>query len=154
MYVCFFKGGTGIWNRLIRWWTKSIYSHCEFCFSDNVSFAADYDVNRTRFKQVTYCQQDWDLFEVNIKPQEEATLRFWCEREKDCKYDTIGILFTQIIPLSFENPWWWFCSEICVAGFKRIGEFVGVKPHECSPQDFYKLFHESDRVKATWSNTL
>jgi hypothetical protein len=153
MYVVFFKGKGGIFDSLIRWWTKSAYSHCEFVFSDNVSFAADFNVFKTRFKSATYCKEDWDMFEVTITPEEEQKILNFCIKEKGCKYDIIGILFTQIIPISFESPWWWFCSEVCVAGFQQIGEMMHAIPHECDPNRLFRLLQGSDRIKTNWSNS-
>lgn len=152
MYVVFFKGPGNIFDKVIRWWTKGTYSHCELVFSDNTSFSADIKMFKTRFKKVTYCKDDWDIFEVNVTSEEEQTMRKFCEDEDGCWYDIVGILFTQFIPLSFENPWWWFCSEVGVATFKQISEFEEIEPFKCDPDKFYKLLMESDRLKTNWKN--
>ena len=36
--VAFYKGGEGWQHKIIRWWTKSIYSHAELVMPDNFTW--------------------------------------------------------------------------------------------------------------------
>ena len=52
MRVAFYKGEGNFFDKLIRWWTKSSYSHCELIFSDGIFFSADPRDGGVRYKNI------------------------------------------------------------------------------------------------------
>lgn len=143
MVIAFRKNDPSFSSRLIRWWTKSTYSHCEMIFTNGLTFSAFFEDFNTSFKRnIIYDSNDWDFIDIPITRTEEYKIYGWTINEDNCFYDIIGIIFTQIIPLSFENPWWWFCSEVCCAAVQQVGLCLDITPHETDPGKLYKILKE------------
>lgn len=121
-YLAFYKG-KGTWvDRLIRWSTRSAYSHVEIvhdmeekwqhftfgyqCYS---SSARDGGV---RSKLIKLNPDHWDLVEVTWR--DDFDLDLFIENDS-AKYDYSGIVFSHIFSLGRHNKNKWFCSEICAA---------------------------------------
>lgn len=147
MKVAFKKNDSSLPSKLIRWWTKSPYSHCELIFNNGLSFSAFVEEFKTDFKSNIHDDNDWDIIELPFDKEMEYKIYQWCLSEKDCTYDVIGILFTQIVPLSFQNPWWWFCSELCCAALQQGGMLPNLVPHELSPGGLYNELILYNRLK-------
>jgi hypothetical protein len=124
---------------LIRLWTWSRVSHCEFEFSDGIQIVAAMEAGRiiaTRNRKYL-----WEYnYELNITPEQEQILRAWCEAELGKPYD-----YTALAPLNvliprtkkfWKDPKQWMCSEFCAMGLDLIGiklfddEFKKVKPSD------------------------
>jgi len=151
MRIAFQKNGTSWFAKVIQWWTKSIYYHCEIIFEDKTSFTANIDKNGYgtyfhTFDYNNYDKSNWDLIDINITSEQESQIKEWCKNEDGCWYDIIGLFLTQVIPLSFENSRWWFCSEMVIAALKEnLGWFGTTKPHEIDPSEAYKMIQ--DKIK-------
>jgi len=148
MKIAFQKNGKGIFAKIIQWWTKSIYYHCELVFEDKTSFSANIDswkIIGTRFSTFDYNNYDlnnWDVINLPINTDEEQKIKEWCKSENNCFYDFIGLFLTQLVPFSFENKYWWFCSEICCAALqKNLNWFQNIKTHEQDPIELRILVH-------------
>lgn len=141
MKIAFQKNPTSILGKLVCWWTKSPYYHCELVFNSGVSFSAQF-FKKTAFNFTYHYPKNWDFIEIPMTKEEEQTIYNWCVSESDCFYDYIGIIFTQFIPLSFQNPWWWFCSENCLAALQQIGRHLDKIPHHYSPDKLYNSLKE------------
>ena len=124
---------------LIRLWTWSRVSHCEFEFRDGVQIVAAMEAGRiiaTRNRKYT-----WEYnYELDITAEQEQVLRTWCEGELGKPYD-----YTALAPLNvliprikkrWKDPKTWMCSEFCAMGLDIIGiklfddEFKKVKPSD------------------------
>jgi uncharacterized protein YycO len=143
MKYAFAKNGTGIFSKLICLWTWSKYYHVEAIFSDGTTFGAlpKGDMRTNYEKNKKYDPYYWDLIEVPHTKEEEDVLRKWCDSEVGCKYDWNGILFSQVLGLRREHPNKWFCSELCTAMEKKLGNFLNVTPCTVSPKKFYYLLN-------------
>ena len=144
MKIAFQKNPTTIFSKLICWWTKSPYYHCEIIFSCGSSFSAIPEKNKTRFAWIEY-NENWDIVDLPFDSKTKQKILEWCNGEVDCKYDFIGILFTQIIPLSFQNPWWWFCSEVCMSALQQGGWFQHFRTFQYDPGELYNLVLEKKK---------
>lgn len=121
MKIAFQKRDTRVFAWLIKLWTLSKYSHCEIVFSNGVAFSSHVANGGTRFISfLSPSPRVWDFIEISTSPQEEAELRVWCQDELNCKYDWLGIFFSQVLPLRREHPNRWFCSEVCAAAVQRL----------------------------------
>lgn len=141
MKIAFAKNPTTFIQKSICKWTKSDYFHVELAFNCGASFSAISSENKTRFAWLTY-DNNWDIIDLPFDYQQERTILKWCDTEVNCKYDWLGITFTQIIPLSFENPWWWFCSEVCMTALQQVGWFEGFYAYQYDPGELYRLVKE------------
>lgn len=105
-------GIKGIYNRLVRWWTRSPYSHCELVFSDGIAASSSLEDGGVRFKMIAFDAARWDF--IDLPAGLESGARAWFEQQAGKQYDLMGNLqfILACIPGS-ENKW--FCSEAVAA---------------------------------------
>ena len=114
-YLAFYKAPGNGFDRLIRWWTRSSYSHVELILGPiggthwraYSSSPRDGGVRTTRIKaDLTY----WDLVPVSTPDAAKA----WFEAHLGAKYDWFGIFGFVWRPARGKGNRW-FCSEACAA---------------------------------------
>jgi hypothetical protein len=150
MIIAFYKsthtGLPGIYNRLVRWWTKGIYSHCELLFSDGICASSSYMDGGVRFKQIDLDITKWDF--VRVPDHLEVNARLWFKMHQGDRYDLLGNLHFVIGAVSDDKNKW-FCSE-AVASALGIKEAWRFSPNELAailnsqPPTGGFLFGESD----------
>ncbi|WP_114968551.1 hypothetical protein [Rhodoferax ferrireducens] len=91
MKVAFYKstrpGIAGIYNRLVRWWTRSPYSHAELIFSDGWAASSSFADGGVRFKRIDFDPAHWDFVEIDGN---EAAPRQWFHAHDGDLYDLWG----------------------------------------------------------------
>lgn len=102
---------TDIGGRLVCWWTRSPYSHCELvvggkCYSSSVR---DGGVRET---VIRLDSGHWDLVELPWVSAADVLLHF--ARTKGQPYGWLDVLLRQIFNKCGDAPGW-FCSEWCAA---------------------------------------
>jgi hypothetical protein len=111
-------GFSGIFSKLVRWWTNSEYSHTELIFSDGTSASSSFIDGGVRFKEISYDNDHWDFIELPESFNEKQA-RVWFEVNKDKKYDVLGLLgFIWKRGTQDKNKF--YCNE-------AIGEALGIK---------------------------
>jgi hypothetical protein len=122
MKAAFYKGThagvPGIYNRLVRWWTRSPYSHVELIFfdggpdDDSQAASASYMDGGVRFKWFTFVPALWDFVDL---PDHLAlpALRWFDDHEGDA-YDLVGNVHFVFSPVG-DDKRKWFCSEAVAA---------------------------------------
>jgi len=124
---------------LIRLFTWSRVSHCEFEFSDGIQVVAAMEsakVIATRNRKYR-----WEYYyQLDITHEQERILRDWCKEELGKPYDYTALApFNVLIPRT--KKFWkdhkqWMCSEFCAMGLEKIGfkffddDFKKVKPSD------------------------
>ena len=147
MRIAFQRNDKSITAKLICWWTKSPFSHCELVFSDGSMFSSDPSDNGTRYLQnmhLTY--NDWEVLDIQTSSVQEKIIRDFCDSELHCRYDWWGIFCSQVIRWQREDPTKWFCSEVCTAALQKIGFLTGNEPCTFSPAKLYKRLRESGAI--------
>lgn len=135
-----FYKARGDWkNKLVRFSTKSPYSHCEVIFSlakmgDRVlchsSSSRDGGV---RSKEVTLVPEHWDLVHLPLCFFDRDRVEHQINQSAGARYDYPGILLSHVFSLNRHAEEKWFCSEFCAA-------LIGIpNPHTYSPQALYDL---------------
>lgn len=124
--VAFYKGTRpgiqGLYNILVRWWTRSPYTHCEMIFSDGLSASSSFLDGGVRFKEITYNPEHWDI--VELPSELEQSARDWFEQHEGDSYDLIGNLGFVVGSVD-DSKRKWFCSEVIMAalGVTEPGKF-------------------------------
>ena len=108
--LAFYKGDGDWVDKLVRWWTKSQYSHVEVVVGDTWYSSSPRD-GGVRMKKIEYKPEDWDL--VEYKGVSETAVHELYRKTKGCKYDFVGILLSQWLPLRIQSKGKWYCSEWC-----------------------------------------
>lgn len=120
MKVAFYKstrpGAKGVYNRIVRWWERGPYSHCELVFPDGMAASSSFEDGGVRFKQIDFDPARWDLIELD--EVDGGSARAWFEAHQGKTYDLIGNLrFLWCFMSDGRDKW--FCSE-------AVGEALGI----------------------------
>jgi hypothetical protein len=111
-------GLSGIFSRLVRWWTNSPYSHTELIFSDGKSASSSFIDGGVRFKEISYDNNHWDFIELP-RSFDETAARLWFIQNGNKKYDVLG-LAGFVWKRGTQNKNKFYCNE-------AIGEALGIK---------------------------
>ena len=87
-YTANHKGLPGVYNRLVKWWERGRYSHCEILFSDGQCASSSFMDGGVRFKKIDFAIDKWDF--VRVPDSLEAEARAWFEQHQGAKYDLLG----------------------------------------------------------------
>ena len=133
LHLAFYKGKkVSVFGKLIRWWTKSPYSHVELAFDFDSSlcpdatpgtrwystYSSDEADGGTRGKVQWLNPDDWDLVEISHVDQ-CAALK-WCLSNLGKKYD-MPVIFGMVINPYNDRPDRYFCSEFCLRALQNGG---------------------------------
>lgn len=135
--VIFYKGKEQFYGNLIRWWTKSKYSHCELKIG-GVCYGADAWTNSVRMKLWSeFNPNNWDIVTWDMDPVKARSV---AAAELGKGYDWFGIV-SFLIPLVHHAKSKWYCSEFCAhvldIGVRPISPGSGKK----SLQGLYELIN-------------
>ncbi|WP_064590500.1 hypothetical protein, partial [Streptobacillus moniliformis] len=106
IYIAFYKDNYKWWSRLIKWFTKGKYSHCEL-YIDNYLIGISTE-QRVRIKENALNLKKWDIFE--LRGVTEKDVMTFYEKTKGKKYDWKGILLTQVFNLRRHSKDKYTCS--------------------------------------------
>ena len=104
-------GLAGIGPALIRWWTKSPYSHCELVV-DGVAYSSSVQDGGVRAKRIEFNPAHWDFVDLPWADP-DAVLHYFRMTDGE-PYGWVDLLWRQV----FNRPGdalGAFCSEWCAA---------------------------------------
>lgn len=114
--AAFYKGTrpglAGMYNRLVRWWTRSPYSHVELVFSTGMAASSSFEDGGVRFKRIEFDPERWDF--TTLPPHMETAAITWFEQHLGQSYDLVGNLHFIVSPVP-QRKGKWFCSEAVAA---------------------------------------
>lgn len=131
-YLAFYKG-TGRWDdRLIRFFTRSAYSHVELLLAGDhdhqkrpvAAISASGRDGGVRRKEIDFRSGRWDVVPVLGWAHDDAW-NFAFSKLGD-GYDWLAIALTFVLPLRLQSKNRWFCSELCAHAVGLTGQ--GVAP--------------------------
>lgn len=99
------------YDRLIRAWTRSPYSHCELVLPDGRFVTSSPRDGGVRAKVIEQDPAVWDF--LPLPWIQAAHVEHLLEQEAGAGYDWLGILGSQILPAGIQSRLRWFCSEFC-----------------------------------------
>ena len=121
MQVAFYKSRHRLFNRLVCWWTRGPYSHCELvtgvdAYGYSECISASLTDGGVRLKHMRLNPAHWDLIEVG---GDVRAAHYWLDMHESDGYDTLGLLgFVWRRQTGTKTKW--FCSE-------AIAEMLGMK---------------------------
>ena len=138
MRIAFYKGThkglPGVYNRLVRWWTKGIYSHCELVFDDGLCGSSSFMDGGVRFKTIDFNLDKWDIVEISNKYETDATI--WFATHQGDKYDIMGNIHL-VVGAVGDDKNKWFCNEAVAAALGII------EPWRFDPNSFSALVNST-----------
>lgn len=121
MKIAFYIAENGTWlDKAVAWWTRpnffkfwesGRYSHCEIVFPDGCCLSASPREGEVRKKWIDIYDGKWEIIQLDSSYNDEL-ISIFCQRELGKPYDYIGIFFTFIFPIDFQEKEEWFCSEL------------------------------------------
>lgn len=125
MRVAFYKstrpGLAGIFNRLVRWWTRGPYSHVELIIdtrlrarSTYVCYSSSAEDGGVRSKRIDIRPEKWDVIELNPLTYSVDKARLWYFLRMGAKYDYRGLLGGVVRSVK-DDRHKYFCSESIAA---------------------------------------
>ena len=136
------KGKVGLFSKLIKWWTKSDYSHVEIILREKW-ISSNSHLGGVTVRELGPLKDNWDYVEVKVNGMRERPVNEFIESQSDKKYDWSGIVWAQVFHITRgERQNKWFCSEICSEILRRFEDkkIAQFKSADMSPQDLYKLY--------------
>ena len=116
MQAAFYRGTrpgiAGIYNRIVRWWTRSEFSHVELVLSTGRAWSASFDDGGVRSKLIDFDTSNWIL--IDLPPELEPRAEAWFKAHRGAKYDLLGNLQFVLSPIP-QSQRRWFCSEAVAA---------------------------------------
>lgn len=134
---------------LIRLWTWSRCSHCEFEFSDGLQIVAAMEAGRVIATRNRKYRWEYN-YELPITEEQEAKVRAWAESQLGKPYDYTALAPLNVLIPRTKKQWkddsMWMCSEFCAYGL----ELVGI---EHFPEN-YKKITPGDLMKACMKDKI
>ena len=112
--VAFYRGRNGLFDRIIKWWTNSPYSHAELILPDGVTWISISPFLTSKFGARLKEEWDpdvWEFVEIEVDQQQVDVIQEFYEYTKGCRYDWIGMLLSQFLPFYIKRKGKWYCSE-------------------------------------------
>ena len=139
--LAFYRGRGDLLDRVIRWVTRSPYSHVEIIALTGTAttdghpqaeaISASYRDGGVRQRRIDLAPDHWDLVAV---PWANPT-RVWAAAlvEAGAGYDYAGLILSQLLHLRRGNGHRWFCSELVAYALDLP------RPSAYSPGDLHDL---------------
>lgn len=112
MHVAFYKAPGTAADKLIRWWTRGPYSHCELVFElvdggQSLCMSSSLRDGGVRSKRILLDAESWDIVPVDA---DIDVAWAWAAEHAQDNYDLMGLIGFLWRPESGEKNRW-FCSE-------------------------------------------
>ena len=109
--LALYKGRGQIGNALIRWWTRSPYSHCEIVIGD-MGYTSSLMDGGVRAKRIQFAPEHWDFVELPWA-HELKVKAFFAQTDSE-PYGWPDLVLRQVLNRGGDSPGY-FCSEWCAA---------------------------------------
>ena len=129
-YIAFYKA-TGTWiDRLICWWTKGPFSHCELVVN-GLSMTSSMRDGGVRGKRIDFSETSWTL--IPVKWADTSFIQAYFMITLGEEYSVRSLILDQIINSQTTDEKASFCSEWCATALQI--------PSPCiySPNTLHKL---------------
>lgn len=111
MKLALYKGRGQIGNAIIRWWTRSPYSHCEIVIGD-VGYTSSLMDGGVRAKRIAFDPEHWDF--VSLQWVDPTHVSAYYAQTAGEPYGWLDLIKRQFFN-RHGNDAGWFCSEWCAA---------------------------------------
>ena len=149
--IAFYKGNGNILNAIVRWWTKSDYSHAELVLPDNETWLGISPFLKSKVdsrKKLLVDYTSWDLVTLEVTSEQLKIILEFFEETRGCGYDWIGMLLSQFLPCRIKHRKRWYCSEwiayalriACVLDWRTIKIY---DRKDLSPAVLYDLINDA-----------
>ena len=112
--VAFFKG-KGDWkNAVVRWWTRSEYSHADLVLPDGITWVGISPFIKSAVaKRISlgHNPAEWEFIDIQVSEEQYSVIMDFFQETCGQKYDWVGMLCSQFLPFKIKHKRRWYCSE-------------------------------------------
>lgn len=112
VYLALYKGKGMIGNAVVRWWTRSIYSHCELVI-DNMWYGCSVMDKGVRAKSIDFNAEHWDL--IPLPDYLRPRIRAYFDKTHGEPYSWLDLVRSQTFNGAYDQEGASFCSDWCAA---------------------------------------
>ena len=107
-------------DKIISWWTGSIYTHVELVMpgGDWLSLRhgtgwlkRKYSLKIIAIPRDGINHEKWDTIELNVSDEQLSELWSFYKRTQGSKYDWIGMIASHLFGVKIKREKMWYCSE-------------------------------------------
>lgn len=133
MQIALYKGRKRLFNRLVSWWTRSPYSHCELVVghlnAGALCWSSSYQDGGVRLKVIQLNPAHWDIVDLQLTPGQADAAQQWFRAHEGQGYDLAGLVGCVLRPYRQQQNKW-YCNE-------AVGAAVGLaEPWRFDPGSF------------------
>lgn len=110
--LAMYKGKGQVGNALIRWWTGSIYSHCELVVA-GICYSASAMDGGVRRKRIDLDSGNWDL--IGLPWADADAVELYFSRTDHHRYGWPSLIASQLLNRNRTGAASQFCSEWCAS---------------------------------------
>ena len=151
--IAFCKIKHGFLDRIVSWWTGSLYTHAELVMPEGDWLGVRKGrpwLRRIIPHKVRAVPRDvfnesfWDFVDFEVSQNQlEEIWKFYRETEGS-KYDWVGMIFSHLFKVKIKNVRKWYCSEWVASALEKAriiswDEFKLYNSHGISPGQLYKV---------------
>jgi hypothetical protein len=137
--LAFYKGKGKLLNKIIRWRTKSKYSHVELEVLPGICWSSSWRDGGVRFKNIDLENANWDCVPLrHVKSVDVNEIIKWCQKLVGARYGVKDV-FKFMIPFLRSRRNEWFCSEACLAALQSQFYYLGHRPDKTSPGKLHEI---------------
>ncbi len=115
--------GSGLYDRIIGWYTRSLYTHAEFSWPlDNArpqGWLGAQPKGGVEIRNWDYLTAPFDLFAVSVTYKEYALIEAWLKGQIGKPYAWKAIFNMGVFEHDVTSADKWFCSELVFAAFEK-----------------------------------
>ena len=139
------KDDTSFTNKLICWWTKSRFYHCELIIG-NKWISSNPDDGGVTIKDLKPLNDNWEYYKlptIKLTKVQFDRIISWIKSQSDKKYDWYGLIMSTVFKLNWHNDNKWFCSEIIttILKFMLVNEVLNLTPNNVTPGDLARALN-------------
>ena len=127
----------------VAWFTRSEYYHVEIVIEDTwVSIFPETGFKLNKLKPLKDTWEYVKIEDVKLTREQYDIFKKYLMKQVGKKYDYLGIMFSQVLPLTIDSKNKWFCSEAVVklAQMLYIEDTFDLIPESTSPGKLGKIF--------------
>ena len=120
--------GKGFYDRIIRWYSRSDYTHAEFAWpldsKNPEQWLGAQPKGGVKIRPKNYLPWNYDLFCVDISPEQYRGLQRYVLSQLGKPYDWKAILNMGVFQHDVTSPKRWFCSELVFGALGYVGVYL------------------------------
>jgi len=156
--VAFSKIRYSVIDKVISWWTKSIYTHVELVMPDGDWLSLRHGTGWLKRKyslKILAIPRDginhekWDTIDLEVSEEQIQEIWSFYKKTQGSRYDWIGMIMSHVLGLKIKRRDMWYCSEwvmkaLTVSGVIGWKETLEYESLSVSPGQLYEILRREN----------